>query len=481
MSDDIGLPVIHKFTTSTGDYKQIAWYVNITKDIARQIVALAGLHYYDEHGRAVAPTPAPVDICPTCRSDFNSFCNDGWHSWFVEHDSTDCGDEYQDATPVDAGGDDAERDCINAMVDAYMSAPDRGEHGGMRGVIAAIRAGKVPGIEATEYWEGVANNARNEVVSIRARLAEIEEAAKRDRRMAEEAHLRAQQYINERDRAMADLADAKDNEDDAVEQLAACRDDLSTTLRWQRGAEADLAAERERRERECHALNNEIEKPAGDAWQAEKDRDAARAEVASFAEDAANALLERDDARTEVAALKTAVIEERERHADTCVDLARICALFGLDIQKHGAVESAINALRAEVASLKNAVIEERERRERECHALNNEIEKHAGDAWQAEKDRDAARAEVAALKSAYRDIADAVAPETQGLSDVIERIRGLRAEVAALKARKVTLPPEVKYAMSASHETWAEAYGFNECRDRCADAIKAAGIEVAE
>lgn len=52
------------------------------------------------------------------------------------------------------------------------------------------------------------------------------------------------------------------------------------------------------------------------------------------------------------------------------------------------------------------------------------------------------------------------------------------RAEVAALRARKVTLPG-IKSGNCFSHVASAEADGFNRGVEACADAIKASGIEV--
>lgn len=58
--------------------------------------------------------------------------------------------------------------------------------------------------------------------------------------------------------------------------------------------------------------------------------------------------------------------------------------------------------------------------------------------------------------------------------------IADLRAELAALKGRKVKLPESKKHNCF-NHMASADAHGYNSALEDCADAIRAAGVEVAD
>ncbi len=164
----------------------------------------------------------------------------------------------------------------------------------------------------------------------------------------------------------------------------------------------------------------------------------------------------------------------------------------------HRRVMAERDAARAEVTA-------ERERRETDYRRLNNEIEKEAGEAWQAEKDRDAARAEVTAERE-RREAAEAITNDWQAalkqesaahnatkgaleaaLAEIEEsraalpdnipfkdgslaaRIRFVLARNEVFKGQPVTLPS----IYDKDDPAWAQAI------EACAEAVRAAGMEV--
>lgn len=67
--------------------------------------------------------------------------------------------------------------------------------------------------------------------------------------------------------------------------------------------------------------------------------------------------------------------------------------------------------------------------------------------------------------------------PEPLG-DALVERIDSLIREVEALKARKVKLP-EGESERGGYHESVADAMGYNRALEKCADAIRTAGIGI--
>jgi hypothetical protein len=179
---------------------------------------------------------------------------------------------------------------------------------------------------------------------------------------------------------------------------------------------------------------------------------------------------------------------------DAAVSYLANGGLFNPELMDHEKVRDMVRAMRDQIAALRVEVESANQAAIRQEDAkvrLNAQVELLLSKdgrnyCLKVEKERDEARAELAKCKEAlsgaqenaaiWKARAESIAGQ---LADMTEKAYEARAELAAIKGRKVTLPKLATQiadhiGISANQAAW------NRAIEQCADAIRAAGIEVA-
>lgn len=361
------------------------------------------------------------------------------------------GQEHFTQPPVDAGGEDA---TIGGLVAAAEVKASR--LGGWKHMdacqyatahLAAIRAGKVPNIvDATVLSDerGLLAGQYAEISALRARLADAE-------RRADEMEGKAGEWIAvdvHKERVRAAIADCKAmNERLLGERDAAWKENariLARVAESERERQAEFRVAQEWKDRATelvHAISDgeqcvsTVTEAVQMAKETRAERDRALARVVELEESAGHA--------DECCADRNRFLNERDRAlADLAAMTSARDALAGRLADKesdHAHDRFQLDTWRRDAGNLKADLAAERERREKaEAHlAVSLATVAPYNDVCM---ERDAARAEVAALK---QEIAQG---ECEAEKHLGNRAKGLLMcdavqEVAALKARKVTLP----------------------------------------
>jgi hypothetical protein len=152
MTDPIRIPVVHEFTTATGDYQQISGYLHITPDIARQIVAISGLPVWQEsHQHALGETTKRVEALE--RANIGELTKEITEALATPpaDDAAAIGGLYNAIRNVAEGG--------NTMEPIDNIA---------RGVLAAIRRDEVPEIMHASVYDSMVDRMSDQITALRA-------------------------------------------------------------------------------------------------------------------------------------------------------------------------------------------------------------------------------------------------------------------------------------------------------------------------